>query len=724
MKRVTAFLAVTFVMLLILGSFSIAQQNLPRKPVQRQHRVVIRPEIPKAKRNSQLVFLEHADELLRRDFDDYMVLVGNVEFSKGAMHMYTDSAHYYDETGSFDAFGNVRMEQGDTLFIYGDELNYDGETEIAVLFGYDGKPVQLINRDVKLETDIFTYDMYEELGYYNTGGTLTDRENKLTSHYGEYSPSTKEALFRDNVQLTSRRPDDELHLVNEALFYNTDTHIAEFHVPTKITNKDGIIDSDDGYYNTETGIAELYQHSIVTTNRGSTLEGDTLYYDRANGIGEAWGNMALVDTVKSSILFGDYGYYNELIDSAFVTGRAKAMEFSNGDTLYVHGKYITSVLKIDTLVRVTGVDTIYIDPILSDNVGIIADSLTSSMEEFSSRSDSLLNPTVFTEEIISFTETEGIQNVSDTIVEISTLDFPLDSLDVSEEKRQFRIEELTEQYVDSTHIISAWPRVRMYRTDMQGLCDSLVFTQADSMVRMFYHPIVWSEDRQIFGNTIELHVNDSTVESATLPDFGFMAQHIEDQFYNQLTGKTMKAWFLDGQLNKMLIEGSVEGIMYPEEADSTINKLVNFQTANLEGYFENQVVKRIKMWPKTTGEAIPLYLAKYTDLTLPKFKWYTGLRPLYPDDIFNIPPEMDELMSDRPVASPFPTPALPVEAIPDTYSAQSALTEETTVITAEIDNQVLPDQIELNENEKTVIPSVESEDLSIIVKSEKNEETE
>ena len=620
MRRVTVISTVTFLTLMLICSWAAAQ-NKPNIKVERKSRIEIKPEIPRTQRTPELVFLEHAEKLYRNERDDYMILVGNVEFSKGGMRMYTDSAHYYDATGSFDAFGNVRMEQGDTLFIYGDELNYNGQTEIADLFGYDGRPVRLINREVKLETDIFTYDLYEELGYYLTGGVLTDRDNRLESVRGEYSPATKEANFYTNVVLTSHRPDDELRLVNQELYYNTATHLAEFHVPTFITNKDGNINSDDGLYNTETGIAELFAHSLVTTTRGSTLEGDTLFYDRNTGIGEAWGNMALIDTVKQSMLMGDYGFYNELLDSAFVTGHAVGMEFSNGDTLYIHGRYLTSVQRLDTLTRVIGVDTIFTksQPVVPDSLMVASLELPDSIDE------------------------NRVDSVSFTLVE------------------------RTEQYVDSTHIVSAWPRVRFYRTDIQGLCDSLVYTQTDSIVRLFHHPVVWSEDRQIFGNLIELHLNDSTVESSTLPNFGFMAQQIEDQFFNQLTGKSMKAWFENGKLHRTLVEGSVQGIVYPEEADSTINKLVNFQTANLDGYFENQVMKRMKMWAETSGNAIPLYLAKYTDLHLPQFQWYTGMRPISPDDIFIVPPEMETLMSDRPVQ--------PIDNVPFSSDVTSLATE-------------------------------------------------
>lgn len=276
------------------------------------------------------VFLEHADSLVMDEklSPDYMVLYGNVQFRKGGMFMYCDSAHFYDKTNSLDAFGHVRMEQGDTLFIYGNELNYDGMSEHAVLYGSPGSKAQLINRDVKLETDIFHYDMIRNVGYYDVGGVLTDRQNRLSSTEGQYYPDTKDAFFYYNVDLESRRPAnrDTLRMYTDSLHYNTSTNMAYLVSPTRILNRDGRILSSSGIYNTSTGEADLYSRSTVYTNRGNTLTGDTLFYDRAKGYGEAFGNMILTDSANKVNLYGDYGFYDENVDSAFVTGRALAKE--------------------------------------------------------------------------------------------------------------------------------------------------------------------------------------------------------------------------------------------------------------------------------------------------------------------------------------------------------------------------------------------------------------
>lgn len=189
----------------------------------------IAPTVPRADRHQRgKVFLERADRLKAdQSLGDFSILIGNVELRKGDMFMYCDSANLYDSSNSLTAFGNVRMEQGDTLFVYADELDYDGNTELAVLYADPGKKVRLINRDVTLETDVFNYDLGIDLGYYDVWGTLTDKRNKLVSREGEYNPNTKDANFYTRVVLESvSEKGDTLYIYTDTLSYNTDTHIA------------------------------------------------------------------------------------------------------------------------------------------------------------------------------------------------------------------------------------------------------------------------------------------------------------------------------------------------------------------------------------------------------------------------------------------------------------------------------------------------------------------
>ena len=613
----------------------------------------VEPEIPRQDRDTgDRVFLERADRLFTLRTDTFQTLVGDVVFRKKGMWMYCDSAHFYPDN-SMKAFGNVRMEQGDTLFVYADSLWFNNSTDLTTLYAWPGKKVKLINRDVMLETDEFYYDMDIELGYYEVGGVLTDASNRLESLMGEYSPSTKDANFYTNVYLRSLRQADTLRIYTDTLNYNTDTHIALLTTLSRIINKDGTIYTTDGVYNTETDKGTLYSRSLVLLKRGNTLTGDTLFYDNKNGYGEAFGNMILTDSARQMTLMGNYGFYNELTDSVFVTGHALAMEHSRPDTLYLHG-------------------------------------------------DTIRGFKVYLPE----------EQINDTLF----------------------------MAADSTHYMVINPRVRFYRVDLQGICDSMTYIEMDSTLYMNIHPVVWSENRQIFGNEIQVLMNDSTVERITLPNNAFTAEIIEDGYFDQLSGREMVAYMDNGELRHLDVSGNVQAISFPQEEDSTYNKVVQLESSYLSADFLNQELERMKVWPETKSVVTPLYLAKTSILFIrPQFRWLEILRPVDAEDVFNVDQAMidylsepeeqttrDASMKKTPKKEPKPgrrlivrpLPAAPEE--PDT-ALQSADTLQPAQNTeadqaeqleqsGETQQTDLPEQTELSDNADSSANSEDSED--------------
>ncbi|MDD2962081.1 MAG: OstA-like protein [Muribaculaceae bacterium] len=501
---------------------------------------IFTPQIPSANRyQKNKVFLEYADKLIMDTTisPDYQVLIGNVKFRKEGMFMYCDSAHFFEKTNSLDAFGNVRMEQGDTLFVYSDVMYYNGMEELARL----RKNVKMENRDVTLFTDSLNYDMRANLGYYLEGGKIIDSKNELSSVYGQYEPDTKNAEFLFDVELLN----DQFVLNTDTLHYNTNTHVADIVGKTIIKSDSTTIYSDNGWYNTNSEEATLYDRSLIVGKDGMKLTGDTLYYDKKKSFGEAFGNMVLNDSTHSSILEGNYGYHDDLNKISFATKRARAMEFSQKDTLYLHGDTIRTFLD-----------------------------------------------------------------------------------------------------KDSARVMTSYHKVRFFRNDLQGLADSLSFTSADSLLHMYRHPIVWNTNRQVMGNIIEVHLNDSTVDWAKLPDYGFVAEYLGEQYYNQLSGKEMIALFENSELRQLDVNGNVQSIFYPSEKDSTYNKLVFSESSFLKVLFNKKDIEKLTMWPEVTGKAIPLYIAKRSDLYLAGFAWYEDIRPKDKDDIFVIPEGMIKLFSE------------------------------------------------------------------------------
>lgn len=461
---------------------------------------------------------------------DVQVLIGSVKLRHDSMYMYCDSALIYEKINSVEAFGNVRMEQGDTLFIYGDYLYYDGMAQLAMLREH----VRLINRTAELTTDSLNYDRVFNLGYYFTGGTLTDEDNVLTSVWGEYSPATKLAVFNHEVELTN----PQFVLTSDTLKYSTLTKVATILGPSDIVSEENHIYSERGIYDTNTDQAELLNRSVLT-NGGRKLTGDSLFYDRRAGYGEAFDNVQMNDTVNRNMLTGDYCFYNELTENAVATRRAVAVDYSQGDSLFMHA---------DTLRLIT----------------------------FNLNTDSVY--------------------------------------------REMR----------------AYHKVRAYRTDVQAVCDSMVYNSKDSCLTMYTDPILWQGPQQLLGEEIKVYMNDSTIDWAHIISQALAIEQKDSVHYNQVSGKEMMAYFQEGEMRRVEVNGNVLVVYYPvEERDSSLIGMDYTEGSFLRMLLRDRRMERGSFIGKATGTMYPMDQIPPDKMRLPAFVWFDYIRPVDKEDIFN-----------------------------------------------------------------------------------------
>ncbi|GHT74377.1 hypothetical protein AGMMS50262_07220 [Bacteroidia bacterium] len=480
------------------------------------------------KEKATRVFMEYADSTVfeKENNPDIHIMRGNVRFRHDSTYLYCDSAYFYEKDNSLEAFANVRIEQGDTLFIYGDYAIYEGNTNLAKI----RENVRMENQSVTLFTDNLDYDRNRNLGYFFDGGMLVDSLNELTSIYGQYSPETKLAVFKDSVTLTN--PQFVLH--SDTLNYNTVNRVATILGPTVVESDSGRIYSTRGIYDTQTDKSTLFDRSIVVSNdKTKTLTADTLFYDRTTGFGEAFGNMVLNDTAKKVILMGDYGYYDDLNKFAFATDSAQVIEYSQKDSLFAHA---------DTVQMLT----------------------------------------------------------------------------IGEERE-----------------IKAFYGVRIYRTDLQGVCDSLQFNTKDSTLYMYKLPILWNTGYQLTGDTIHILFNDSTIERVNVIDRSFAIEKKDTTYYNQIKGKYLTAFFTAGELDRVEVAGATESIYYPIEDKGTEFIGCNrTESPYMTIYIKNRKPFKILWRPESKGKMLPI-----PDLTpelkfLKDFVDYDYLRPKDKADIF------------------------------------------------------------------------------------------
>ena len=281
------------------------------------------------------VHLLHADRLYfnQRLHPTAQFLVGDVQFDHEGTLMYCDSALFYEATNSFDAFGNVRMRQADTLSLVSDVLYYDGLDQMARA----RHNVVLRHRESTLYADSLDYDRLYDLGYFFEGGRLVDKENELTSDWGEYSPSTREATFNYNVRLVNPRPPKVAKsvLISDTLHYNTRTGIAHVVGPSNIDNSDNHVYTEDGYYNSETDESYLLNRSILQKGN-RILVGDSVCWNAKDSIGKAYGHVVYTDTLNKNMFTGNYVMYNDRAGYAEAADSAVLIDFSQKDTFYAH----------------------------------------------------------------------------------------------------------------------------------------------------------------------------------------------------------------------------------------------------------------------------------------------------------------------------------------------------------------------------------------------------
>ena len=476
------------------------------------------------------VYLLHADETRfnQRINPDAQILVGDVAFRHDSMYMYCDSALFYEASNSLDAFGNICMNQGDTLFLYGDRLYYDGNEMLARV----RDNVVMIDNNMTLTTDSLNYDRTINLGYYFNWGTVEDTLNVLTSEWGEYDTQTNDAVFNYDVTLTN----PNFVLTSDTLLYNTKTQVATIVGPSNINSDENHIYSTLGRYYTSTEQAHLLNRSVLS-NDDKRLVGDSIYYDRNGGYGEAFKNVEMDDFAGKTRLLGDYTYYNELSDSAYATQRAVAIDYSQGDSMFIHG---------DTLRLLT-----------------------------------------------RFPDTDSVYR-----------------------------------------IVQAYRKVRIYRDDVQAVCDSLEFNSLDSCMTMFFDPVVWNGPQQVLGEVIRVYLNDSTVEWAHVENQALIVEQVDSNNFNQISGREVKAYFVDGNIDKSDVIGNVMVIYYYTEMGDSVAYGVNTtECSYLTAYMKNRQVDKLFIKEQSNGVFYPITQIPSGKDRLSNFAWLNKLRPLSKYDI-------------------------------------------------------------------------------------------
>ncbi len=461
----------------------------------------------------------------KKNGEKFNRIIGNAVFQHEDATLYCDSAYLYSARNEMEAFGHVHIEQGDSVHLYGDYLEYSGNTKLAEV---TGKVVKLIDKDLTLTTTLLNFDRNTNTAYYYTGGHIVSDENDLTSKIGTYFKTSKEFHFKDNVVLTN----DKYVMNSDTLIYNTLSKTAYFYGPTTIKGDSNLIYCENGWYNTVTDISQFSENAYLN-NKSQTLKGDSLYYERNNGYGEAFLNVSIIDTIDNYIISGDSALYFEIPDSALVYGKTLLTIAAEKDSLYVHG-----------------------------------DKLMASLDSTGNK------------------------------------------------------------------IIRTYYHVRLYKTDLQGKCDSLTYSYSDSTMNMFRDPILWSDNNQLTADHILLTTIKNEPDSIKMLGNAFVMMMDEQGLYNQIRGKDMLGKFIERSLRKLYVVGNGQTIYYATDDNDAYIGMNRSECTNIMITIMDNTIVGIAYRIKPDSKTYPMDQIPEDKKRLKGYNWRVSEQPKSKEDIF------------------------------------------------------------------------------------------
>lgn len=261
-----------------------------------------------------------------------------VHFTHAGIEVWCDQAIHYATENFFKAYGNVRMEQGDTITMTSKYAEYNGTTQFAFASGN----VNMRNPESSLQTDTLFFDRIKQQAYYRSGGTVRDSASVLKSRIGRYYLDDEKYSFYSEVVITN--PD--YVLTSSQLDFYSETGNAYMYGPSTITSDESVIYAERGFYDTRGNTGYFVKNSRIDyENR--ILEGDSLYFDRKKNFASATNNIKVTDTINKSMIRGHYAEVFREKDSVFITKKAVAIALQDKDSIYIHSDTLMVTGKAD-----------------------------------------------------------------------------------------------------------------------------------------------------------------------------------------------------------------------------------------------------------------------------------------------------------------------------------------------------------------------------------------
>lgn len=535
-------------------------------------------------------------QLLEVNGQAYRKVEGPARFLHNNTYLICDTALWNVDSEYIDAIGHVQIVQDNTL-LTGDKLHYDIPTDMAQ---FRGSLVELKdNKGNALRTEFLDYNTKDSIAYFHHGASMRDSTgNIIESVEGTYESKINLFTFIKKVQMFS----DSLFFVSDVIKYRTDIEVAYFSDNTKGWKNQNYFSSDGGWYNRNNETL-LFDNGVYGQTKDYELWCDEFFFDRITNHAILRRDVQVRDTVDGAFILGDKLEFLDQPRSVMVT----------------QNPVFVGLMETET----DGIDTVFVaaDTLHYYSMRMFeVDSIT-KVKANARKTNALVDVVANVRDAAKAKAKKEKLVVSDSLQVADSL-LIRDSLKVSDS--------LEVEPLDTTEInfLEAYHSVKVYTTDNQVKCDSLLYSDLDSIVRMFKDPVIWNEvTNQLTADSMQMVMQNGTMKKGLMFSNAFLASHDSESYYNQIKAPEMAGFFEDGEIVRFDAMGGSAMLIYMK--DSTTVAYANVKDCKIiSSLMEDGELKKNYYFESIKSNLFPIEDLGEEDRVLKGFNWRGGERPV------------------------------------------------------------------------------------------------
>ena len=624
-------------------------------------------------------------ELIEKDGIDYRKVTGPARFLHNDTYLICDTALWNMRNNEIYAISNVKILQDQTV-LTGDRLTYYIDRDLAE---FRGSLVQLEDKDHNvLRTEFLDYNTKDSVAIFFNGGSMKDKDGQvIESRTGTYDSKIKTFTFTENVNMFT----DSVFVKSTSIVYDSRRNVATFGYSTDAWSEDNMLSSNAGWYdrNREVFLFRNNVHGMSDTQEGWA---DSLFYYRPTRDIELLGNAQVTDTTRDvSALAGRMFYTDSL--SEIVMSRKPAVVgvmkednaapdtvYFGADTLIARAIMKFQVNENELKDSKSRMDNLAVDAVQTYRQKAAkeaAEAAAKAAENDPNRprpnkrqdnadargAEQTPPPAAPSPDVEVEPEPEPEQNFHSPVDSLGapaadSLTVPVDSLGAValSDSTLVQSADSVAAPVDSTKLnfITAIRNVRLFKSDMQIACDSLVYNDIDSLVRMYRKPYVWNEvNRQYSADSIYAVIKNRAMQKASLMSNAFIIVKEDTLCFDQIRATEMLAYFdSTGGLRRFDALGDASAVFYLQE-DSVYATVNKSEAKMLYAEFKEGDLDRVYYFESAKNDAYPVAQMTNEERVLKGFDWQPSLRPRGPEDVtpLSLRPSQREQYASRPNAT-------------------------------------------------------------------------